>query len=757
MVRQAGSRTLRSRQRRNGCIADHSWSEHFAVFLHLSDLSDHLGVFLLVMARPPSFVAVPGSSVVVSIGGGLIPPRTALQVPRACPSHALSGSSSRRRARVGLPKAVAEPPVAPRVIGKSSSRIASSPPSLAYPPDAVQIEKGNSTRGEDKAVKPAAGSGQFRHTEETKRKIGQANEGSVPWNKFRIGQPHTEESKRKISQANKGKVPWNKGRKHSPETRRKIAEATKLAMSRKSTRRLLSQNARGRKHSAATKAKIASSCIRARGSTVVSVSSLGSGKSAPPLRKPVHRKKVKRAPVPFEYPRSAVAVLNLKIDALAKSLKDDPRFAIGHANAHGTRTRRPMSETARAKLSKKITELWQDPDYRARVSSGLRKKLAQSQERKPLTAQHRDRIREALLKRNARLRGSEYVPSEKARPKISSRKMSRSASVARGAETSAADMREERAAAEHREAQAAAAVLRKEKRAEKQARDAKLRAEKQREQDGLLLDILASTGQLPSMSAGGALVTGELPSAPVVFDDGGLRATGAGGMFESESEDSSLLSGPRLVFSSGGAISSPSVPGNGAPATLPEGSLQSDLGAGLPLDFDIYAQPVDSLFEPDEEELGNSEYEPPIRNAVADEAGASPAVEGAAEGRGRDADATADRFTILKFESDEDVDSVLAEISEPAAPTDLREDSHVSDAADVEDADDDRELARGGDGDGDGDEDENDWPDEISGPDGLEVSDTGALANASTKPPFADPVSDEKRVVTYVDGEPLGS
>lgn len=64
-----------------------------------------------------------------------------------------------------------------------------------------------------------------KHTEETKRKIGEANKGRLlgisrsketefkkgldPWNK---GKHHSEEVKRKMSDSKKGQVPWNKGK-----------------------------------------------------------------------------------------------------------------------------------------------------------------------------------------------------------------------------------------------------------------------------------------------------------------------------------------------------------------------------------------------------------------------------------------------------------------------------------------------------------------------------------------------------------------
>lgn len=59
----------------------------------------------------------------------------------------------------------------------------------------------------------------FKLSEETKRKIGNANRGGHPKRS-----PHTEETKRKIGNANRGRLI---GRKISAETKRRISEATK--------------------------------------------------------------------------------------------------------------------------------------------------------------------------------------------------------------------------------------------------------------------------------------------------------------------------------------------------------------------------------------------------------------------------------------------------------------------------------------------------------------------------------------------------
>ena len=120
-----------------------------------------------------------------------------------------------------------------------------------------------------------------KHSEETKRKISEANKGKPTWNKgiktgscseetrrklsesqkgkkfseehkrkmseahklkaaamteeerkskfgYNKGKKRSEETKRKISEAKKGKPAWNKGKKHTEETKRKMSEAKKV-------------------------------------------------------------------------------------------------------------------------------------------------------------------------------------------------------------------------------------------------------------------------------------------------------------------------------------------------------------------------------------------------------------------------------------------------------------------------------------------------------------------------------------------------
>ena len=63
-------------------------------------------------------------------------------------------------------------------------------------------------------------------SEDTRRKIGEAMKGKIPWNK---GKHQSDETRRKLSEEQKGKIPWNKGKHdiYSEETRKKMGEARK--------------------------------------------------------------------------------------------------------------------------------------------------------------------------------------------------------------------------------------------------------------------------------------------------------------------------------------------------------------------------------------------------------------------------------------------------------------------------------------------------------------------------------------------------
>lgn len=86
-----------------------------------------------------------------------------------------------------------------------------------------------------------------RHTEETKRKMSEAQKGKRTGEEnHNYGKPRSEETKRKISEANKGKPSHNKGKSPSEETKRKLSEANKGKHHTEESRKKMSEARKGK-------------------------------------------------------------------------------------------------------------------------------------------------------------------------------------------------------------------------------------------------------------------------------------------------------------------------------------------------------------------------------------------------------------------------------------------------------------------------------------------------------------------------------
>jgi hypothetical protein len=89
------------------------------------------------------------------------------------------------------------------------------------------------------------------HSEETKRKIGEANknpseETRKKMSEVKKGRTHSEESKKRMSEARKGEKNHNYGKSLSEETKRKMSEAGKGHIVSEETRRKMSESGKDR-------------------------------------------------------------------------------------------------------------------------------------------------------------------------------------------------------------------------------------------------------------------------------------------------------------------------------------------------------------------------------------------------------------------------------------------------------------------------------------------------------------------------------
>lgn len=515
--------------------------------------------------------------------------------------------------------------------------------------------------------------------------LGASAEGEEGKQLFRVGMPHTPATRAKISAGNKGKVPWNKGRKHSAETKRKIAEGTKRAMNSPETRARMRAVALGRRHSHETRERIAAACGR--------VKAVRESRRRTGVKRIIVGNQRERRRVEFEWARQREALL----ERIGRRAVGVDFKAVTRNAAAGQKLRRPMTVETKEKLSRRIKEMWADPEYRDRVKSGVQNSARmKGSVRSPLTDEHRERIRQSLLRRNAKRRGNDSGKADGSRsgsgsgsggsvrsfnrkmdPREGTRLAGQIVHETRSDEEIEMDVAEEKRLRLERKrvegiqwredfAAQTLAADRKAARQKKFAEGAEKRAAQQRVQDTLLLEVLASAGQLPD---GESLVSGSLPtSSPVIFDGKGLRTAGDGGFFESAIDSSSLngesSDATRLVFSSGGGRSSETA------VAAPSSSLF--MSESL-LDFDIYAPPQIVVDDDDD-----SSDEVPVRRAsqksrrrrshrtAPREASSSalliPGGDGGAVDSGR-----------IIFRGDEDVDSVLAEVAQAAAPAESSE------------------------------------------------------------------------------------
>eukprot|EP00186_Timspurckia_oligopyrenoides_P000758 CAMPEP_0182443552 /NCGR_PEP_ID=MMETSP1172-20130603/2259_1 /TAXON_ID=708627 /ORGANISM="Timspurckia oligopyrenoides, Strain CCMP3278" /LENGTH=557 /DNA_ID=CAMNT_0024638869 /DNA_START=161 /DNA_END=1834 /DNA_ORIENTATION=+ len=263
-----------------------------------------------------------------------------------------------------------------------------------------------------------------------------------------LGKTHSEESKKKISEANRGRVPWNKGRKHSEETKRKIAERTRLAMSSGKIRSRLAEYATGRRHSKETRSKIKANTKRGleRKRRQEPETSRSNAPVRPTFDPPSplisselldqrnvfssRRALERRADqLPLNITEFETIEIREEIGLKFKqeAQKDKSNSEQGKNGRRSTSGAR-MSPEAREKLSKRIKSLWEDQNYRNRVMTGIREKIRKDQEReitdpdfkktKSLSKEHREKIRRTLKSRYDRLaREGKRKPSSSAAAK----------------------------------------------------------------------------------------------------------------------------------------------------------------------------------------------------------------------------------------------------------------------------------------------------------------------------------------------------
>lgn len=604
--------------------------------------------------------------------------------------------------------------------------------------------------------------------------------GSSAWS----GRKHTASARAKISAANRGRVPWNKGRQHSEETRARIAAATRAAMNRPEVRNRMADQKEGRKHSPETRAKIRASCtarfLSSRKAMLAAAAAAGDGTdggratdapaavpasakaSSPRALRSTAAAHLQQAgvvqPLPFSYDS---AVLGPQVLAALPRLppRDSDDDAAGGASdgawvtgggsddvADGTDDgtaslapkRGPLSAETRAKLSRRIRDMWaNDSGYRARVTAGIASRSMGKA--RQLSKEHREAIRQSLLSRNADLRERGVAHPSTRYPDGQAPPRRRRRSGGDGA----------RAPPRTPEEQAARVEARRLKRQDREERRALRRAAREeaeaarRQSQKALVSQLVSAGSLPPLESlvqldswSGVPVEEGGDDADAAASDGG---DGAHGAWATPADDSAVpdfdairAAGASLQGRLRGAPDGDGGKGGGhghgreelvgsAVATVADGSRVPDLAGGSPVDV----RGGDSGLPP-EVVLERIDYGDQLSFDLV----SSPAMPGAAD--------------VLDASADDGADGLLPVAA--ADSTDAQDEDVVSDSDDESDEDDDWD-----DDDSDDDSDEEDEEEEEE--EGFDFSWEYEVEPAARKP--AKPVTDapvRKRILTYVNG-----
>ncbi|GAB0493136.1 hypothetical protein MMPV_004409 [Pyropia vietnamensis] len=479
------------------------------------------------------------------------------------------------------------------------------------------------------------------------------NGGALWW----LGRKHTDTTRAKISAANRGRVPWNKGRQHSEETRARIAAATRAAMSRPDVRNRVSSTKSGHKHSPETRSKIRASCTAyylsscktadaqaATGSDgVKDGGSLGDSSAAVLANGNVRVRTVSTRkqrvgnspPLPFRYDNAVLGPQVLAaLPPLHKPENDndaaaDGKWVTGDGNGVGADDirsaiagtgpkRGPLSPETRAKLSRRIRDLWADPSYRARVTAGIASRSSGRVRQR--STKHQAANQQSPHPRNADLQGQEVARSSTRNSggQARSQRQRRSGSAAAG-----------RASPRTSEEQTARAEAKRLKRQERQERRAARRAARdeedaaRRQSQKALVSQLVSAGSLPPLESlvqldswsgvpveaegdphEGRSTSGNDSDSP---DFDAIRAAGVSlqGRLRGVSDGGGRYRGDHvrghdgLIDSTGATAADGSgVPGvnvagvHGGDAGLPPGVLSERIDYGDQLSFDLVSSPT---------------------------------------------------------------------------------------------------------------------------------------------------------------------
>ncbi len=188
----------------------------------------------------------------------------------------------------------------------------------------------------------------FKHSDETKRKISEAQKGRVFSNVTR----------QKMSEAQKGHIPWNKGICHSEESKRKMSEAKRGKTPSAETRRKLSESMKDRVFSEEHRQKISKS-LKGR------------------IFSEEHKRKISENAKGRTHSQEAKEKMSNSRTGKKNHFYGKKHSAETKEKISAAHTGVELSKKHREKMSKASKRLWQDAGYRHRRIEATKRYIAE--------------------------------------------------------------------------------------------------------------------------------------------------------------------------------------------------------------------------------------------------------------------------------------------------------------------------------------------------------------------------------------------
>jgi len=234
----------------------------------------------------------------------------------------------------------------------------------------------------------------------TRKKKVENDDDDVPQPTANGGYSHTKNTRAKISAGNKGKTPWNKGKPRSPDVKARIAAGVRAKHRQRFLKKLNDMGMTEEEYEVKKEEerRIKEAEQQARRKTN------GSYRPTEETKKKISAGNKGKTPWTKGKPRSPDVKARIAAGVRANYRKvflkklEDMGLTEEEYNAQNKEEKQIMMVDKRKKISETMKRKWQDPIFREKRLSSIRKS-AKSQEKQIIEADHRKNISEAMKRK----------------------------------------------------------------------------------------------------------------------------------------------------------------------------------------------------------------------------------------------------------------------------------------------------------------------------------------------------------------------